>query len=580
MSDAAQIEELATARAAGVLAGGAPSERRPAGTVAALTAAARAATRRDLLLLAGVTVSALAIRLAYVRLRTVISEWDGATYLALAANLARGAGFRTDPDGALHTWFQPGYPALVALLHRCGLGLEAAGYAVAAVAGALALIPLFLIARTLYSRRVAVICVILAATSYRLIETSAAVLSEMPFVALWLWGVLAAVSAVKDDRSWLRHHLLGGAALGLASMVRTEAAMYFGLFVLLALLRAAWRAHRRGPWRPALLGAGAAVLAFGAFVLPYGLYLHSELGYFTLTGRSAKTVFAVFEAPTETYQVYFMSPLQYVLHHPGDTLARIVRNCEYILRRHFTWAFHPAHIFLVAASFLATRWSAQRARMEVVVGLVFVFPWVTFFGITGVLPRYYVASIALATVWVANGVDGIYTAARQHLVELGRRRPPRRWLVELVTVGVVLLAFARPALVPLARGTFPVQAQQQKDQQLGAYLKASLGARFSAGMRILCASPRIPYYAGGVHYGAPNHLVTAANLEAFLASTRIDVLVIDDFFADQPGLERLLDPQRAPAYLTLAKSFTYTGDDGHPAVAQIYTYAARRGGDT
>jgi hypothetical protein len=79
--------------------------------------------------------------------RTEVPGRDGVAYLWMAEQAAAG-----DPAALFATVFHPLYPALVAVLLFClpGLDAVAAGQLVAAGAGALAVLPLFWLTRTLF----------------------------------------------------------------------------------------------------------------------------------------------------------------------------------------------------------------------------------------------------------------------------------------------------------------------------------------------------------------------------------------------------------------------------------------------
>jgi hypothetical protein len=132
-------------------------------------------------------VAALAARAA-LAWRAPIVEVDGAYWLGLAAALERG-----DWHHGLSTAWPPLYPALVALTaaaaHALGCArepavLEACGRAVSVLAGRLMLFPFFAVARQLLSPRAANAAVVLAAFHPRLLQYSAAALSEATYILL------------------------------------------------------------------------------------------------------------------------------------------------------------------------------------------------------------------------------------------------------------------------------------------------------------------------------------------------------------------------------------------------------------
>lgn len=519
---------------------------------------------------------AVAIRLVYVRQRVILPDWDSAPYLVLAENLAEGHGFRDWPGGPPHTWFQPGYPMLIALLGPFVGGFERAGYLIAALFGSLIIVPLYALARRLFSPRVACITAILAIFNYRMVDASSSVITEMPYTFFWLIGLYAAHRIVERDGPPLRLGAMYGAALGVSALIRTEGALYFFFVTLLLGVVVLHRARRdRARLAEGALQLGAAVCLFALVLAPYVQYLHASLGYFTITGRSAHTVFAVIDAPQEIYEFHATSPFAFVAAHPLESIKRVLHNLEFIVRQHAIWAFPPVLIALIATSFFGRPWTRERVAREGFLIALFVFPWLTFYGVTGILTRYYYSSITLGLMWVAGGIDNLYAWFTASRAAIGGDPPAPTpyWKVAAVGLGVAFLASAQQLAWPLRVGHFPIHSQQQKDYAAGTWIKEQEG---EGSPMIMCASPRISYYARGKYFGENNPSLDEAGLRGFLEENHIEYLVVDNFFTKQwyPKLAFLADERRAPGYLTFVHKTVYTYEDGAEGYANIYRVAA------
>jgi hypothetical protein len=145
---------------------------------------------------------------------------DGAYWAGLAAALERG-----DLRNGLSTAWPPLYPAVVAAMVRAArlLGrpiepatLEACARAASVLTGTLLLVPLHALAQRLLSPRAAGVATLLAAFHPRLLQYSAAALSETTFT-LFLVAGLALIVACEHEassaRSVLAREVAGAGAL-------------------------------------------------------------------------------------------------------------------------------------------------------------------------------------------------------------------------------------------------------------------------------------------------------------------------------------------------------------------------------
>ena len=199
--------------------------------------------RRECLDMALCAIALRAILFAVICLRghlgarSAASLYDGRSYLLSAqAMLGDWRGF-DDFQGRVF----PGFPLLIALLHKAGLPLEAAGVGLdwicAGAAAALA-------ALVFNNRRVGWAMVILIP---HYLMNSSLVLSEAPLLAF----SLAALWLLQRGRG-----ATGGIVMGFAALVRPMACFFLGGGMYVQL-----RQKRRGQAILSLLGAGGVVVA-------------------------------------------------------------------------------------------------------------------------------------------------------------------------------------------------------------------------------------------------------------------------------------------------------------------------------
>lgn len=202
--------------------------------------------RRAAWLLLALAVAARAYRCAL----TPVPDLDGVAYLWMAQQWAGG-----DVGKLFATVFHPLYPFLVGLLLRWwpGLDIVVAGQFVAGSCAALAVVPLWLVARQLFGERAAWWGGVMYALGTWFARYPAECMSEGPFYLL----VTASAWAVLRPRP---RPMLAGIAAGLAFLARPEGALMAAAAALF------FAAHRR--WSRVAVVAFAA-MAVGA-LLPLG----------------------------------------------------------------------------------------------------------------------------------------------------------------------------------------------------------------------------------------------------------------------------------------------------------------------
>jgi 4-amino-4-deoxy-L-arabinose transferase-like glycosyltransferase len=239
-------------------------------------------TQRALVL---AVAGALAVRLLLLVARGDYIVYDEGYYLLLARSLRAGHGFAL--NGLPHVALSPLQPTLVALASAAGVPDLWASRVLAALCGALLVLPVAALARLAGGEKAAVPAAVLTAAS-------PALMSFVPFFpgASWnlyfgseplflLLAFTAVACAVRADRgSWLWWPA-SGALAALAYLTRLEGAVLAG--ALLVVLAARVVVRREGA---AKLGHLALAVTAGAVVAaPYLLYLHRELGRWALSGR-------------------------------------------------------------------------------------------------------------------------------------------------------------------------------------------------------------------------------------------------------------------------------------------------------
>jgi len=240
------------------------------------------ASRRTIWIVAG---AALALRLVLLWVRGDYIVYDEGYYLLLARSLRAGQGFTL--NGLPHVALSPLQPLVVAALSFSGLPDLWASRLLAAICGALLVMPVAALARRWYGDRGAV-------TAAVFVALCPALLTFLPFFPGERWNLyfgseplylLLAVSAIvaavraTDTGAW-RWWLATGVLGTLAWLTRLEGIVLCA--TLGVVMFAALATQRRLALWPRAVAAVVAGVVIGT---PYLAYLHGALGRWALSGR-------------------------------------------------------------------------------------------------------------------------------------------------------------------------------------------------------------------------------------------------------------------------------------------------------
>jgi 4-amino-4-deoxy-L-arabinose transferase-like glycosyltransferase len=207
--------------------------------------------------------------------------FDAADFHRHATSIAGGHGYPA-PQLGLHgpTAFRtPGYPVALAVVQKLGGGWTAERV-LGALLGVLTVLLIYVLARTLWGARVAVLAGAIAAIFPPLVVLNVSLLSEVLFLPLMLAAVLA-VLEYRESQS-LRWAAAAGVLCGLSALTRPN-----GLVLVLALAAGAWtlrpRFSRTGVLAPAVVVL-ATVVTISPWVIRNAIEFHRFVGLGTGAG--------------------------------------------------------------------------------------------------------------------------------------------------------------------------------------------------------------------------------------------------------------------------------------------------------
>jgi 4-amino-4-deoxy-L-arabinose transferase-like glycosyltransferase len=313
-----------------------------------------ATTRRALAdrLLLAILASALLLRVAVVAFsRHFKPVADPADYDRIAVSLAGGHGFGATAlaaPGTPSALRPPLYPLMLGLTYRIAGHSWTAARTLEALLGVILVLLLFLLARRLYGRRVALVVAALAALMPTLVVLNASLLSETLFLPLEIAALLAAVAWRQAPSQRLA--VAAGLACGAAIMTRS-----IGIALLVAVIAVIVTARVSRPtrWRAAAVVAGAAVVLVLPWAVRNAFELHAFVPVSTQDGPTAAGVYNRVTFSDEKYYAIWHPPfflrefqplfydgineaqldarlrsraLRYAKSHPGDVATAVGLN--------------------------------------------------------------------------------------------------------------------------------------------------------------------------------------------------------------------------------------------------------------
>ena len=243
----------------------------------------RGASRRDAWALAAVTAAAVGLRFLSISYRGSYLGWDEAMYLMLGRHLLEGQGYQL--NGPPNITFPPLVPVIGGGVWLLTGSIRWALSAPSALLGGLAVIPVFLLARRMFSRTAAFAAAVVFAGLRPLLFFSAFCWyklrlydgSEQIFLFIAAWALYFFWRSWQDKS--ILFAALAGLACGVGFLARQEALALWG--VLLAwLLVCALVLEKRLTLNLAGRIAAAAAL-FIAASSPFFVFAHSVTGHFT-----------------------------------------------------------------------------------------------------------------------------------------------------------------------------------------------------------------------------------------------------------------------------------------------------------
>jgi 4-amino-4-deoxy-L-arabinose transferase-like glycosyltransferase len=529
--------------------------------------------RGDRLLLAALVVAAGLLRFAYALFPRVV-RWDEAGHLLVASNLVAGRGY-SELAGALDAHLPPFLPLASASLLKLGLAPEWATAITHIVTGALLCVPVFLLGRAIYGRRVGLFAALLVAVYPALAAWPYlwSTMTESPFllfVFAGLWAVYRSLHPqLAEERQRLTlWHAAVGLWFGLAYLVRPEGLTYFAV---LGLFMAVWHLVRRELFRPAVFGRlTLTVVVCVVTVSPYLFYLHSITGRWILSGKvglildiapayladdQAAHDRAVSRLDSRGEEIMWLSTDRY----EGSLSAKIAADPTGFLRdtakniRRTASAlfaedlFTPLIVALAGLGLFARPWSRRRWADEalLIAALVPLASFWLFF----VISRFLAAALPIGLLWAAAGLDHMVDWIRNTLCAVWPRLRPRTLHFASALAPAAAVALLVGTAIPALRTGTAVMPWA--NIEAGRWL----AEHTSPDAVLMTRHSEVALYAGRPLIASPN--ATWPELVEYGRKRSADYLLVGlpELRRLRPQYSALADPATAPPDVTYVATF-------------------------
>jgi 4-amino-4-deoxy-L-arabinose transferase-like glycosyltransferase len=478
---------------------------------------------KEKIFVAASLIFAFFIRFLYIPQNTVING-DGIYYATLGKKLISG-----DFYGGISAYWSPLYSLFVGISSLFFSDPEYAGRFVSVIAGALLIVPAYILIGNLYGRLCACFGVVLLTVHPLLIKSSGWIMTESLYTLIFTTGILSTWYALRDGKA--KYFLMTGLLFGLGYLTKPEALGFIGLLLVLSVGAKFFRQNIS--FRTYLTGFLFILLGFTIFFLPYVIFLHQKTGQWTISqkiminfpaadydgelmklingqitmqdriwGDNYETDISRKVAPPPVKQLPTAPP-------PGiwssaATTVTILGSKAFILLkkqfRDYIPELIPYFFILIAiVGFFYKPWTRSRTAREVFLFLFFISTLIGY-ALSAVELRYLFPVIPILICWTAHGIVGVSEWTSKSLLNLSGARlkitPLSLQIVTLIVMVVMLFSLFAVQLKPDELQNVPFE-----EKQAGLWIKNNSE---SAPLVVMSSHGTAAFYAGAKHLFVPD----------------------------------------------------------------------------
>lgn len=510
-------------------------------------------------ILVALILFALLLRILATLTRSII-QFDETAYVRIAENLASGKGL-LDISGLTTTHFTPLLPFMIAGLAYLTGDYVVAGYAVVTLFGALLLIPTYLLGREMAGVRVGLMAAALMAVSPIFVGTKEYIYTESIFTfflllsAFFFWQTL--------NRWRFSCASLSAISLGLAYLANPLAVFFVVVFPVLALSVSI----RRKLVKRMLKVVALFLALFFLVASPYLIFLHSELGRWTLSGKESfahnnyaathnlqrddvreweGAITSLDESGEEivALSIEKIGITEFFLNHPFYALKIFLKQ-TYDFYTEILYQLLPLWLLpLLGLGLFASGWDRRRA-LSMGYLVLLLSPVILILAMLA-FARFFMPFIPIFMIWIGMGWQRLEHWGDETLyLSFGKERTGRlkRWVPRFAAVLVLLPIMILAAATTLSQD-YPVELKEAGD-----WLRQEAGD----GTRVINRDFSSAYYAGATAVLLPTADYRATTDYACSKDAQYMIIRSKDIDELRPGLAGLRDDPSAHPDWTLIK---------------------------
>ena len=475
--------------------------------------------------------------------------YDGVYYARMAENVMAGRGITAGFE--VPYAHPPLYPILMGILSKLFFhDTEFSGHFISILAFSFTIIPVFLLARTVYSVSTAHWTSFLYATHGFLLINSNLVMTETLFTLLVMSQIYLVHHATQEEANRISPGIFIGIIGGLAYLTRPE-----GLFVSVVAILSLFLLSPK-PFVPKTRLILVSLTAFLVFFLPYVSFVHHKAHKMPLSGAMTELL-VMKRMHTSSAEQYLEAKKIYEGLTSDKTRPKVEELDEqfdffdYLRANHFAllrqvfpsvivrimginqYLFGGVGFLLIGASFFSAPWDQRRRRAE----LLFLLFLSTFlpvlFGIF--IPKRFLTYFPIFLIWMGNGIEVLRSWAKGSF-NLNQRKS------FIVASGVCLL-FCLPSAWYLHR-TFTQFPMPFENKELGLWMKENIPHIEEE--KVAARHRSVNYYAGAEIIKLP-YVEKFGDFLTYMAHQRARYFAVSEDL-DQPILDSyrfLLDETKA-----------------------------------
>ncbi|MDO8736000.1 MAG: glycosyltransferase family 39 protein [Thermoleophilia bacterium] len=474
---------------------------------------------------------------------------DETIYVRMAENLADG-NRPFDMMGLTTTTWTPLLPVLTLFLVTFFGDYISSAYLLVVTFGALLLLPVYLLAKQMFSERTGLLAAALMALSPLLIDYSSSIYSEGIYSFFLMMGLVFAWRFMQKPR--LLPAALTGIFMGLAYLANATATYYIFILIVMGLAVA----RKNNSWNGFVRGLAIMVAFFCILAAPYVLFLHQELGKWTFTGKDLYSNRRILDLGWDTPDGLMLNGMQltddgreirildlnkssqnssvvrYIAGHPGQSTRQFRQNYETFILDILPVVFFVGWLPLLGLGIFGQS-SDRRRGAGIGYILIMSLPALLVLLLWQQGPRYYVPFVPLWLIIAAEGWRYLEDWGRDYVDGSDALARKSQWsrIVPWIAGSLVVLP-----VLPFVNTIIKHQTNLTVYRQAGEWIRQEAGP----GSKIMSTDLSAAYYAGG-----QSILIPKADYELTAKYARNkgdDYLVItgQDIAKWRPELDRLL----------------------------------------